>query len=237
MNDSTPSPPDPASTLTAPVEEKAALTSAVRARKFLPFVRKYWWLPVLTFTLSLVVAAGYVWWMPPTFISSAHMWETVKLRLPEGSIFFEDVQNFLGTQTELLRSTTLRELALARLRPHTNTVTVPLGEDGTPLPVVIRVNGASKSSVFMIEAASANPAYSQAYLDALMQVFLEYKRNIRRVVSGETLASIVEQMQRSERDLKNIQDILAAPCAKSNCYPGTGIVVPKGCYPMALVFG
>jgi len=27
------------------------------------------------------------------------------------------------------------------------------------------------------------------------------------------------------------------PCAKSNCYPGTGIVVPKGCYPMALVFG
>jgi hypothetical protein len=24
-----------------------------------------------------------------------------------------------------------------------------------------------------------------------------------------------------------------SPCAKSNCYPGTGIVVPKGCYPMA----
>ena len=28
-----------------------------------------------------------------------------------------------------------------------------------------------------------------------------------------------------------------APCAKSNCYPRTGIVVPEGCYPMALVFG
>ncbi len=28
-----------------------------------------------------------------------------------------------------------------------------------------------------------------------------------------------------------------APCAKSNCYPRAGIVVPKGCYPMALVFG
>ena len=28
-----------------------------------------------------------------------------------------------------------------------------------------------------------------------------------------------------------------APCAKSNCYPRVGIVVPKGCYPMALVFG
>ncbi len=27
------------------------------------------------------------------------------------------------------------------------------------------------------------------------------------------------------------------PCAKSNCYPRTGIVVPEGCYPMALVLG
>jgi hypothetical protein len=28
-----------------------------------------------------------------------------------------------------------------------------------------------------------------------------------------------------------------SPCAKSNCYPRAGIVVPKGCYPMALVSG
>jgi hypothetical protein len=28
-----------------------------------------------------------------------------------------------------------------------------------------------------------------------------------------------------------------SPCAKSNCYPRAGIVVPKGCYPMALAFG
>ena len=28
-----------------------------------------------------------------------------------------------------------------------------------------------------------------------------------------------------------------APCAKSNCYPRVGIVVPKGCYPVAFVLG
>jgi tetratricopeptide (TPR) repeat protein len=28
-----------------------------------------------------------------------------------------------------------------------------------------------------------------------------------------------------------------SPCAKSNCYPRTGIVVPEGCYPLALVHG
>jgi hypothetical protein len=29
---------------------------------------------------------------------------------------------------------------------------------------------------------------------------------------------------------------VSSPCAKSNCYPRVGIVVPKGCYPMAFVF-
>src|SRR5205814_2299264 len=29
----------------------------------------------------------------------------------------------------------------------------------------------------------------------------------------------------------------AAPCAISNCYPRASIVAPKGCYPMAFVFG
>ena len=68
------------------------------------------------------------------------MWETVKLRLPEGALFSEDTQNFLGTQTGLLTSGTLRELALARLRNlvYTN-VAMPRGEDGSPLPVVIRI--------------------------------------------------------------------------------------------------
>ncbi len=37
------------------------------------------------------------------------MWEPVKLRLPEGDMFSEDMENFLGTQTELLQSA-LQEL-------------------------------------------------------------------------------------------------------------------------------
>jgi hypothetical protein len=35
----------------------------------------------------------------------------------------------------------------------------------------------------------------------------------------------------------SVDKIVSAPCAKSNCYPRRSIVVPKGCYPMALVFG
>lgn len=190
-------------------EEAAPPASPFHLQRLVPFLLRFWWLPVLTLVLSLVAATAIVWWKPPTFVSKGRMWETVKLRLPEGSLFSEDVQTFLGTQTELLQSDTLSDLALARLRSSSNNVAIPLGKDGQPLPANVSVKGSSKSSVFLIEATSSRAAYAQAYLDALMNVYLEYKKNIRKVVSGDTLASISEQVQRAERDLKTEQDILS----------------------------
>ena len=199
--------PDQDYPVTVSVDEGTP-ASSFKIQRLLAFLLKYWWIPLLTLVLCAGGAAAYIFWVPPTYVSKGRMWETVKLRLPEGGLFAEDVQNFLGTQTELLQSTTLRELALARLKASTTNVAVPMGKDGLPLPVLVRVAGSSKSSVFMLEATSSQAAYTQAYLDALMSVYLEYKRNIRKEVSGGTLASIAEQVQRTERDLKNEQDVL-----------------------------
>lgn len=179
-----------------------------RAQKFLALLLRFWWVPVITLVLGLGGAVVYVLSQPPTFVSRARMWETVKLRLPEGSLFSEDVQNFLGTQTELLQSARMRELTLARMRAADTNAVIPLGKDGEPLPVVIRVSGSAKSSVFVLEATGSQLAYIQSYLDALMDAYLDYKKNVRQVVSGGTLASITEQVQKAERDLKIEQDVL-----------------------------
>jgi polysaccharide biosynthesis transport protein len=207
---SPPPPPDLAFQMFGPMDDSAAPASPFRVQRLLAFLLKYWWIPVLTLALGLGAGIALVLWEPPTFSSKARMWETVKLRLPEGSLFAEDVQNFLGTQTELLQSATLRDLALTRLRASGTNVAVPLGKDGEALPVLVRVAGSAKSSVFLLQATSSDQAYTQAYLDALMNVYLEYKRNIRRVVSGDTLASITAQVQRQEQKLKEEQDVLMA---------------------------
>ena len=210
MNDPTPSSPDPGCKLTGLVEDNAAPAPACGTPRFSVSLCKCWWVPVLTLLFGLGAGIALVLCRPPTFVSTARMWETVKLRLPEGSLFTEDVQNFLGTQTELLQSSALRDLALARLRASGTNAAVPLGNDGEPLPVLIRVMGSAKSSVFKLEAASSHAAYTSNYLKALMGVYLEYKRNIRMVVSGGTLASISAQVQRQERRLKEEQDVLMA---------------------------
>ena len=201
MNTPTPPPPEPGYELIGTPEDYSAPASPFRIQKFIAFLRKYWWVPDLTVTLAL--GAAMVWFLlaPPTFVSSAAMWETEKMRLPEGALFTEDPQNYLGTQTELLRSGRMRQLTLARLQA-VSTNAVPVGKDGKPLDVKLKVTQAPKSSVFVVQASSSNPAYTQAYLDSLMNEYLEYKKNIRKVVSGDTLASISEQVLRLERDLK-----------------------------------
>jgi capsular exopolysaccharide synthesis family protein len=207
VNTPTPPPPEPGYDLIGPPEDYSAPASPFRIQKFIAFLRKHWWVPVLTLALFLGAAIGYVLWSPPTFVSQASMWETEKLRLPEGALFTEDPQNYLGTQTELIRSGRMRQLTLARLQA-VMTNGVPRGKDGKPLAVELAVKQAPKSSVFVVEASGSEPAYTQAYLDSLMNEYLEYKKNVRKVVSGDTLASISEQVLRLERDLKADQDAL-----------------------------
>jgi polysaccharide biosynthesis transport protein len=179
-----------------------------RLRKFLLFLSRYWWLPTGTLFLCLAVAVVKVHYEPATFVSTGSMWETVKMRLPEGDLFSEDVVNFVGTQNDLLQSSLLRDRVLTSLRAANKGVAIPLDANGEPLPVKVHVSESSKSAVFVLEATGPQAEYTRAYLEALMQAYLEYKGEIRKQISGVTLASITGQVQLAEQDLKNQQDIL-----------------------------
>jgi uncharacterized protein involved in exopolysaccharide biosynthesis len=163
--------------------------------------------PILT--LFVGVAAALVFGGPPTYVSKAALWETEKFHLPEGASFTGDMANHLGTQIGLLNSSRLSQMTLERLKAS-STNAIPMDKDGKILKVKLKVTEAPKSSILLAEASSPNPDYSQAFLNALMAEFLEYKKTVRKLVSGDTLASISEQVLRIERDLKESQDALAA---------------------------
>lgn len=200
-------PPDPGYPAANLTEAYAPPRPKFHLQKFLTALRRFWWIPVLTVLLGLTGAVANFFLTPPVFLSTARMWETEKLRLPDGAAFTDDPQNYMGTQSALLRSERLRQLALKRLQSNSPNL-ISVDKAGEPLPVEIQVIATPKSSVFAVQASSANPAYTPAYLDALMAEYLEYKRNVRKVVSGGTLASISEQVLRLERDLKADQDAL-----------------------------
>jgi len=83
-------------------------------------------------------------------------------------------------------------------------------KEGEPLLVDIYVSGKPKSSVFNLQAISSNPLFTQTYLKRHHDGLSGLQKNVRQEVSGDTLASISEQMQRWERDLNTEQDALLA---------------------------
>src|SRR5450432_883335 len=121
MNDLTPIPPaDPGFQLMSPTDDQAVPAPKFKLQKFLVFLRKFWWVPAVTLTLTLAAVVIQFFLTPPVFVSNASMWETEKLRLPDGAAFTEDPQNYFGTLSAVLRSETMKQLALKRLDLGTN---------------------------------------------------------------------------------------------------------------------
>jgi uncharacterized protein involved in exopolysaccharide biosynthesis len=158
--------------------------------------------------LGLAITALVFCVLPPMYISVGSLWETEQLRLPDAAVFTEDRNIYLGTQSELLRSRMMREWALNLMR-SSDTNKIVSGGDGNPLPVEIQVFAPPKSSVYTVEAAGVNPGFTAAFLNALMREYVDYRKQVRRSVSGETMASVSEQVQRLEKNLKIAQDALA----------------------------
>src|SRR2546430_12693762 len=108
--------PDPGYEALGPIYDYTAPPSPVRVRRFFTFLTHYWWIPAATLVLTLAAAAIYVRRVAPTFISRARMWESEKLRLSQGPSYTENLDHYLGTQMELLKSPKMQGLTLARLR-------------------------------------------------------------------------------------------------------------------------
>jgi succinoglycan biosynthesis transport protein ExoP len=213
MNDLIPVPPsDPGFQLMEPMSDNHVPPAPkFRPQKFLFFLHKFWWIPMVAMALSFGTAVAIFFHTPPIFVSYGQLVETAKLKMPGGAGFSDDSgnssdrANYLGTQDALLRDERLRDLTTNRL------VTFNTNGDilnHISIPVNIQVFSRPDSSIYMVEARSGNPAYTPAYLNALMQTYLDYRKNTRREVSADTLSQLSEQIQRLERDRKAGQDAL-----------------------------
>ena len=213
MNELTPVPPsDPGFQLMEPMPDNhVPPPPKFRPQKLLFFLRKFWWIPVVTAILSTGVAVAIFFHTPPIFVSYGYMSETAKLKMPNGGGFSDDSGNssdraiYLGTMSQMLRDERLRDLTTNRL------VTFNTNRDilnHISIPVDIQLFPSANSSIYRVEARSGNPAYTSVYLDALMQSYLDYRKNTRAQVSGDTLSQLSEQILRLERDRKAAQDAL-----------------------------
>ena len=161
------------------------------------FLRR-WWIPVLTTCLGLFVEAFLIYQMPPSYLSASKMMLAGKLNIAQGAVYSEDSVNFYGTQIQLMQSAEVKHSAESLVRSA--------HPELQPVPVEITVLQKPRTSIFDLAAVGSAPEYTQAYLNAVMQKYLDFKRGMREDRGHEITTGITEQLIQVEKDLRNGED-------------------------------
>src|SRR6266480_2806183 len=161
------------------------------------FLRR-WWIPVLTICLGLFVEAFLIYQTPPSYQSTSKMMMAGKLNIAQGAVYSEDAVNFYGTQIQLMQSAEVRRSAEVLVRS-----THP---EMQPIPVEIMVTQKPRTSIFDLQAIGSTAEYTQAYLNALMQKYLDFKKGMREDQGHNVTTAITEQLISVEKDLRNGED-------------------------------
>src|SRR5881396_2439738 len=161
------------------------------------FLRR-WWIPVLTTCLGLFVEAFLIYQMPPSYLSASKMMLAGKLNIAQGAVYSEDSVNFYGTQIQLMQSAEVRRSAESLVRSA--------HPELQPVPIEITVLQKPRTSIFDLAAVGSAPEYTQAYLNAVMQKYLDFKRGMREDRGHEITTGITEQLIQVEKDLRETED-------------------------------
>lgn len=169
-----------------------------RIHRYRALIQRRWWIPVLTICIGLFVAAWMIYQTAPSFLSASKMMLAGKLNISQGAVYSEDAVNFYGTQIQLMQSTEVRRSAEALARS-----THP---EMQPVPVEISVTQRPRTSIFELSAIGRTPDYTQAYLNAVMQKYLDFKKGMREDQGHNVTTAITEQLIQTEKDLRNAED-------------------------------
>ena len=181
-----------------PVPGSWSTSLITRMHRYKALLIRRWWIPVLTICIGLFVQAWLIYQTPPSFQSVSKMMLAGKLNISQGAVYSEDSVNFYGTQIQLMQS--------AEVRHSAETLVRSTHPEMQPVPVEITVLQKPRTSIFELSAIGRTPDYTQAYLNAAMQKYLDFKKGMRADQGHNVTTAITEQLIQTEKDLRNSED-------------------------------
>src|SRR3954449_1966013 len=181
-----------------PIAAPWSTSFITRLHRYKALLLRRWWIPLLTICLGLFVQAWLIYQTPPSFLSMSKMMLAGKLNISQSAVYSEDSVNFYGTQIQLMQSAEVRRSAEALVRS-----THP---EMQPVLVDITVAQKPRTSIFDLVAIGSTPDYTQAYLNAVMQKYLDFKKGMRENQGSTVTTAITEQLIQVEKDLRGAED-------------------------------
>ena len=172
--------------------------AALRARlyRYQLLMRKYWWLPLMILSASLLVQGVRYFLSEPLYVSSGRMMVAPRIMTKESAVYTEELTNYFGTQVSLMQSEEIKRRA-ARAVEASN-------PDLKGFSAELAVQQEPKASIFILRVTSADPKYSQLFADACMSEFLEFKREMRGETSQRTVDAVAKQLTELEKAIADL---------------------------------
>jgi capsular exopolysaccharide synthesis family protein len=158
----------------------------------------YWWILLLTVGLAAAVQGYFLSQVKPSFVSVGRMIVNVKLDIPQAKTYSEELNNFFGTQMELMKSDSVVNRVRFRL------------QSSGPLPdsswVDIKPTLSPKTSIFNLLATGSDARYTQEFLQATMEEYINLKRNLIINASDATKSGLQDELAHMALELQKSKE-------------------------------
>jgi succinoglycan biosynthesis transport protein ExoP len=169
-----------------------------RANRLKNLVTTKWWILVIAIALGVGIAFQVWRSQKPLYTSIGRMIVSIKLSIPEGSVYTEELNNFLGTQAALMQSQVVLNRAYARV--------AALLPDLPMQSVALKVTVLPKTTIFMLDGTGGDPRYTQAFVQACMDEYVNLKKDMRTQTTDTTIAGLTEEVLRLKKELLRSED-------------------------------
>jgi capsular exopolysaccharide synthesis family protein len=176
-------------------------------------LRRHWWIIPLSVALGIGFKAieGFV--TAPSYVSSAKMIVSGRIALPENDVYAEERDNFFGTQIELMTSDQVRARAFERIKVthpelHGELVAADGYADEGIQALSLEADVKKDTSIFELSANTPHQAYSQVFLDAVMDEFINRRSEMRSKTSEKTYDAIAGQIRGLEKEIEEGEDAI-----------------------------
>jgi polysaccharide biosynthesis transport protein len=176
---------------------------SIQLEKYRDMIGKRWWLIFLGISLGLAYGGYKAYILTDIYQAKGKMMVSPRISNPVGEVVGEEASNFYGTQVELMRSRQV--IDAARNNPEVAKIEKSLLIPPSPNSSVIQLKN---TSIFELRVISTSPEYSVSFLNAMMDEFIAYKKQIQEETTDVASATLLKEMDRKEKDREKAEAAL-----------------------------
>lgn len=172
-------------------------------------LKKYWWAMLLGIILGVGPAFVLISITPPKYQSEGRMVMAQRVNVGD-KLVTDDIQNFMGTQSEMLKSSTVHSNAMELfLQQHPEameewTNMIALNPNARMFDFTSRHS--LRNQMITLTVTGKDEKQVQDYLNDVMQAYLNYKKELKSKTSENTFEVLTKQMAILDSEIMGLRD-------------------------------